>query len=1291
MDLRNFGQIDLPKASKALFESLNIPFNTFEDKSFDPQEVLEEFYNPNNEAQRLIDDIYITGLIDDSAFDEEEKLDVEEVKQKAKDYDGIMLFTVRLHSRENDLLPTRTQLADITRVFNRAYGSMPVVVIFRYDKYIAFANCERTEYKQEWREGEKAGKVSLLRDIDFNNVHTGHLLILRDLEIQRAGKNTVNSFEELYSKWQEVFNISILNTRFYKELQYWYFWAVSVVIFPNVPKRQDFSSDEKHIEAIKEHKGKNVIRLLTRILFIWFIKEKGLIPEKLFQPQFLVDDLLVDLVPEKEEGLLFREDTKSIYYKAVLQNLFFATLNQERKKRAFRNSKDKKQHRNITHLMRYESFFKNPQLFIDLVEDTVPFMNGGLFECLDVPHPTEKGRNGGAKIVRNDGFSDREDNPLLVPDFLFFDSDEVVDLSHEYGTNSSEYKSTKTRGLFKILKDYKFTIAENTPVEQEIALDPELLGKVFENLLASYNPETKVTARKQTGSFYTPRNIVNYMVDESLITYLKNTIHIPDSSEKDTFGLEKDLRELFSYSSINPFHDRPEITLKIIKALDACKILDPACGSGAYPMGILQKMVHVLHKIDPNNEQWKDRQIKKANTIEDSEIREKVIEDIEEAFENNELDYGRKLYLIENCIYGVDLQPIASQISRLRFFISLIVDQKVDKTKIDFGIRPLPNLETKFVSANTLLTVRKNYTLFDTDAVKALEDRLKENRKKIFSAKTPKTKRKYKKADKDYREALTEQLIKYGMPDATAEKLANWNPFDQNASADYFDLDWMFGISDGFDIVIGNPPYVSLQRMSDTKALKAANFKTFVRTGDLYSLFYEKGVELLKENGLLCYITSNKWINANYGKSTRKFLLDYSNPLVLIDFNKIKIFDTATVFVNILLTQKTINENKLNACAVEGTTMPDIELFDYFKDEKVSLANLDENVWKINKEITQGINNRIETVGLKLKYWKGINFKRGITTGYNKAFHIEKQIKDKLLSEDASSSDVIKPLLRGKDIKRWAYKHKDFYTLFIPWHFPLHDNPDVTGNSIVAEKAFKEKYPAVYGHLNNYKLELSSRNQAETGIRYEWYALQRYGADFYKEYEKEKIVWMEISDRGNYAYDSSGMYITNSAYFLSGDNLKYLLAVLNSKVADYYFFQVTAVIAGGRKRYTKQYVEQIPVPQISKEEQKPFEKIVDYILFLKSIEGDKRAKQMFNYFEQVLNTMVYELYFEEHVREKGLEIIKYISEVPEVFKDLVEVEAVYQKIHDKNHPIRNSIFFIDSIPEIKEISNVYQG
>jgi hypothetical protein len=414
---------------------------------------------------------------------------------------------------------------------------------------------------------------------------------------------------------------------------------------------------------------------------------------------------------------------------------------------------------------RYARFFKEPEKALKLFEN-IPFLNGGLFENLD----TETEENGKRTIKRIDCFSDHPDNEtrLKVPDDLFFSDLKKVDLSAVY--EDRKHKSEEFRGIINIFKRYKFTIEENTPIEEEIALDPELLGKVFENLLASYNPETHTTARKATGSFYTPREIVDYMVDESLVAYLETQLKNQVPEFKDMNDLGGLIRDTLSYTEkAHPFTKDHEVEA-LINAIDNCKILDPACGSGAFPMGILHKLVYLLHKLDPLNARWMNRQIGRVNNAireveqnEDVQIRENLIHDlekniasIEDAFLNNELDYGRKLYLIENCIYGVDIQPIAIQIAKLRFFISLVIDQKIDPNKPNLNIRALPNLETKFVAANTLIGLKKpaQGSLGD-DRIRDLEKQLIQIRQKHFSAKNRKEKKDLREKDEILRHQLS--------------------------------------------------------------------------------------------------------------------------------------------------------------------------------------------------------------------------------------------------------------------------------------------------------------------------------------------------------------------------------------------------------------------------------------------------------------------------------------------------------------------------------------------------------
>lgn len=451
-----------------------------------------------------------------------------------------------------DAAYTRTDLAQITRQVNKLFP-MPVLILFRYGDCLTLAIIDRRPHKRD-ASRDVLEKVTLIKDIRLAQPHRAHVEILYDLslpELQR--QHVISNWAALHRAWQKTLDSSELNKRFFKELADWYFWAVGEVTFP------EGAGPEETRNAV------SVIRLITRLIFVWFIKEKGLVPDALFDRRRLHDEIL-------HWGA---DANDSTYYKAILQNLFFATLNQEMNNPQYprrwrsKGGGGRDGHYLIPNVYRYESYFQDPDAALRLFA-TIPFLNGGLFECLD--RRTDDGN-----VVRVDGFSDRADNPLRVPDELFFGEPRPVDLNAVYGTRGKTYQ---TRGLINILQRYKFTVEENTPIEQEIALDPELLGQVFENLLAAYNPETETTARKQTGSFYTPREVVDYMVDESLLLYLETQLqqdgdYAGEAAQED---LRERLRHLLAYNEDEPRFNAAE-RARLISAIDNVDILDPACGA----------------------------------------------------------------------------------------------------------------------------------------------------------------------------------------------------------------------------------------------------------------------------------------------------------------------------------------------------------------------------------------------------------------------------------------------------------------------------------------------------------------------------------------------------------------------------------------------------------------------------------------------------------------------------------------------------------------------------------------
>ena len=902
----------------------------------------------------------------------------------------------------------------------------------------------------------------------------------------------------------EAFSVETLTKQFYKDLFEWYQWAIddsTQVTFPNNITTEDDDRDDVE---------KKVIRMITRIMFVWFIKQKELVPNRIFDIEYL-STILKEFDPYST--------TVGNYYNAILQNLFFATLNcaiedEKGNTRKFATSTK----RDVKTLYRYAEMFSISEQEIVNLFSEVPFLNGGLFECLDKTRYID----GVEQCYNFDGFSrndarfadGRYKHRAVVPNILFFEPE---------------------KGLLSILSRYNFTIEENSPEEQQVALDPELLGKVFENLLGAYNPETKETARNQSGSFYTPREIVNYMVDESLIAYLGNNDFV---------------RSLFSYDFTFDKAKSNEY-LKIADKLKAVKILDPACGSGAFPMGLLNRMIDILERISPN-------------------------EDI----------YELKLSVIENCLYGCDIQSIAAQITKLRFFISLICNCEKDASKPNFGIPTLPNLETNFVSANSLIAKKKEdrqLKLFKSEEIESIKKELHQIRHLHFSAKSTSTKHRLREEDLDLRKKLIELLSdENNFASDDAKQLAEWNPYDQNAVSPFFDPEWMFGVNNGFDIVIGNPPYIQLQNNGGelAKLYEGCGYSTFARTGDIYCLFYERGWQLLKKSGHLCYITSNKWMRAGYGEKTRDFFANKTNPLLLIDFAGVKIFESATVDTNILLFSRSNNQHK-TVCAVTNKQNKDSvkNLSDFVRQQDTICDFSTSDSWVVLSPIEQSIKRKIEAVGTPLKDWD-INIYRGVLTGCNEAFIISTAKRNEILAncqtedERKRTAELIRPILRGRDIKRYGYEWAELWLIAT---FPSHHYNI-------------EEYPAVKQYLLSFgieRLEQTGKTHIVNGEKVKsrkkthnkWFETQD-SISYWEDFSKPKIVWNRIAAIKQFAKVDESVYIQDSMHFIIGEKLNYICSVLNSKTIQWLLSTIIGEAAGGNAGNADN-IGNIPVPFVS--------------------------------------------------------------------------------------------------------------
>ena len=1070
---------------------------------------------------------------------------------------------------------SRTKYAEFTREINKRLFA-PTVILFRAGDRLTVAFADRRPDKTDG-DRDVLGQVTLIKDIRLNNPHRAHLDILAELSLDECvqwmnDNRKPKNFDGLLAAWLAKLDTEELNKQFYRKLFAWFEWAIEVATFP---------TDENRVIKPEEH----VIRLITRLLFIWFIKEKGLVADELFNKS-QIQDLL------KEDDF----DNGDSYYRAVLQNLFFATLNTEIDKRKFSKGNNS-DHRNSS-VYRYKKQMSDPDSLLELF-DQIPFINGGLFDCLDSFKATGEGG------YRIDCFSDKQYHKLSIPNRLFFD---------------------ENRGLLPLLEHYKFTVEENTPIEQEVALDPELLGRVFENLLAAYNPETGATVRKQTGSYYTPRAIVDYMVEEALVATLSQKCNPTD---RDAEFWDERLHYLLDYAQAfddaNEWFDDVEKDT-VVRAISELKVLDPAVGSGAFPMGMLHKLTLALRRLDPDNNRWeklqKERAIQRTEVAfdtQDDEARREELVEIDETFKRyRDSDFGRKLYLIQNSIFGIDIQPVACQIAKLRFFISLAIEQEPEQNAENFGIKPLPNLETRFIAANTLIGLEGERTLTSQKA-QNLERELSNNRERYFHATTRQQKRVCKQKDTELRTDLAVELKSIGMPADDAQRIAQWDLYDQNATADWFDSEWMFGITEGFDVVIGNPPYIQLQKDGGRlgNLYQSCGFDTFIRTADIYCLFYEKAHKLSKNNGHVCFITSNKWMRAGYGKKLRDYFITHIQPVQLLDMGP-DVFD-ATVDTNILLFQNTLSDVpdafrgvSLGADFDKQTSGISQYLTDYGANIEIPAKGAP---WAILSSAELAIKRKIEDIGKPLKDWD-INIYRGIVTGCNEAFIIDEFKREELIDQDPKSVEIIKPLLRGKDVKRYHAQQGKFYIL-------------ATGYDI----DILHKYPIIFNHLETLGKEIDSGiiktkgkglfNRDDQGEN--WWNLR--ACAYYAEFDKEKIVWQEMAKEGTFLINRNRSYSLDTTRILTGRNLLYLLGILNSQ---FFLFAFKNYYAGGHLgskgvRFKSEFMKSFPAPPIIEANQHiatEMETLVEKIIDAKQVDSDADISDQ----ENKIDKLVYALY-----------------------------------------------------------------
>lgn len=796
----------------------------------------------------------------------------------------------------------------------------------------------------------------------------------------------------------------------------------------------------------------------------------------------------------------------------------------------------------------------------------IPFLNGGLFDPI-----------GNYDWVHTD---------IHLPNDLF---------SNTHKTKEGD----EGDGILDVFDRYNFTVREDEPLEKEVAIDPELLGKAYEKFnairpdnfdefikaLKSGNKGEENKFNKKFGVYYTPREIVHYMCKQSLINYLytqaegaglSSTIKkqdIEDLIEVGELIAEHEATALIKQEKIKNGIQKSteyialladsirENAATIDQWLEEITVCDPAVGSGAFPVGMMNEIVRARNVLS--------------------------------VFLNNKQrnDYEFKRRCIEHSLYGVDIDPGAVEIAKLRLWLSLVVDEEDIK-----NIKPLPNLDYKIVCGNSLLGYP--YPPRGLEKIEKLKGQ-------FFNETRPSEKNRL-------RQQIDEAINKLFQ---NTEKSLGYK-----VTVDFkINFSEVFRAKGGFDVVIANPPYVQLQKDGGKLAnmYKNCGYKTFERTGDIYALFYEMGIKALQERGHLCFITSNKWMRAGYGKSLRKFFISY-NPNLLIDCDP-GVFESATVDVNILLVQKEENKKQLFAVTLDSNAK-DNNLAKFVKERAIVLSNLSEDAWFIGSSAEQKLKEKIERISKPLKDWD-VNIYYGIKTGLNEAFIIDTPTKERLCAEDPKSAEILKPILRGRDIKRYSYEWAGLWV-------------------IVAKFGFYKTahlYPTIVSHLKKYENELKNRGQCrytrnkkseKTNYngQHHWLELDNNPQEHYLfEFEKEKVVWQRITQEPTFCFVEPNIFILDSMAFFTGNNLKFIIAVLNSKLIYHYAKMIVHQYGFTGFRLSNQYVEILPLPPITPANQPivhQIEQLVDQILAAKKVKPNADTSAL----EKQIDQLVYKLY-----------------------------------------------------------------
>ncbi len=889
-----------------------------------------------------------------------------------------------------------------------------------------------------------------------------------------------------------------------------------------------------------EKKKSFAIRLLDRLIFCWFLKKK-----KSTNGLPLIDDTILSSSAVSN----YKSDISGVqfygsYYHDILERLFFEVMNKPREPSGKAN-KNEKEFDNVP--------FLNVKEF-----NNVPFLNGGLFEPKNDDYYQFEGNSCTSKYV----------NTLKIPDEWF-------------------------EALFSVFERYNFTVDENTPVDVELSVEPEMLGRIFENLLAELIEETGEIARKSSGSYYTPREIVEYMVNESLKHYLLENTSIPEDKIDSLLSYYQDV-EL-------SIEERKEI----IEALNQLKVIDPACGSGAFPIGMLQKELLILQKVDPDNSLWLDENL---NSILDVALRE----ELRNKFETEELNYMRKLSLIKNSIYGVDIQPMATEIAKLRAFLTLIVDAKVDDTKPNRGIEPLPNLEFKFVSANSLIDVeffekelkqQSSGSLIKDDFFEKfgeltsqyfIESDFDKKRELQHKIETLIDKKVDEKLDeianltssldptKSYiRKSQNEKVI-YDLNFQSNLWSSYKNIFKGDNPVGFFNPKYFFPEArDGFDIVIANPPYIDSENMSRNNAVLRELYARFFQSAkgnwDIFVLFIERGLFLLREKGFISHIVPNKLTGAKYSEKIREILQKYC-VIEIRDYSSVKVFKNQSVYPVIFLIQNSSYKDYVVISKMESLTEAIItnKIPQYLFYRDIYWGR-----YFVSTETLQIIFKISRYPSLK-SYFLEINSASTVSEAYK----LKKYIKEYDQSVHGSFKKFVNTGTIDPYICLWG-KHKTQY---------IKDNYN---KPIVLDSDIK-------------KISENRLFQANT----------------------KKLIVGGLSKRMECIFDDGEYLAGKSTIIILGESelkLKFVLCLLNSSLLTFWYriYFSSLSLANDYFQISPNTLQYVPMPEIGESQQKQFVDIANRILLLTKdddyFENQSKQSRVKEY-EHQIDQMVYKLY-----------------------------------------------------------------